>query len=269
MRTKFIKQTRTLLTTFLLLSLMLPTMTRTAQAADGGYAYHWLLKFDFENGATGQLIVDVGFNDNGAVQNPTLHSHTFPVTCQRVGAVSVTAGVAKFNGGYLQCELDVKTAIQRTFAECDALYPGCGMVINDVETYRSLAVMADVASPFNTVAPVFAHPSVSFGTQSFSAQVAMKTQLNPIGAIDSLPVVASPTTLQSYIARWGCTPAGDCGTHFNVAASPSYVDTIDTPMGFAMPSNTIYIGHDFMGSTIAAGSTIDNVVVDPGNGLPG
>lgn len=255
------------LLTLLLLGILLPATSRPAQA-ESGYAYHWLLKFDFSTGMTGELFVEVGYNDKGAVQMPALHSERFPVACQRVGAVSVLGGVAQFNGGYLDCRMDVKVAIQQTFAECDKQYPGCTMDIGDTEFYRSLKMWADLASPPNVTAPLFAHPSAAYAVTLSTAQAQMQSTLSGIGDVQSSLRPVTPVTLQPYIACWGCVSTGDCGMHFAVGGMPVYMDTVDAPVAFAMPLNSFYIGRDLFGNTIAPGSVIDNLIVDPGNGLP-
>lgn len=252
----------------LLISLLIPTTTRAVRAEESGYAYHWLLKFDFENGITGELFVEVGYNDNGAVQAPALHSRSFPVTCQRVGAMSVIGGVAKFDGGYLDCRLDLKAALEQTFVECGKQHKGCTMPIGDSEPYQSFKMMVDLASPPGVTAPVFAHPSASYAVTLATAQGQMQSTLNAIGVVQSGFIALAPATLQPYIGRWGCVTIGNCGMHFAVGGMPVYVDTADMLLPFATPLTTFYIGRDLGGSILAPGTAIDNLIIDPGNGLP-
>lgn len=252
----------------LLFGMVFPTTARPVRAEGSGYAYHWLLKFDFATGMTGELFVEVGHNDNGAVQMPALHSRSFPVTCQRVGAVNVFDGVAKFNGGYLECRMDLKAALQETFAECDQQYPGCTMTINDNEYYRSIKTKVDLASPPGVTAPIFTHPSATYAVTLATAQGQMQSTLSGIGSVQSGLLPLTPATLQPYLARWGCVATGDCGMHFAVGGAPVYIDTVDTPASFATPLTVFYIGRDQAGGVIAAGSIMDNLIIDPGNGLP-
>lgn len=262
---------RCCLASLLLITLLLPMTTSAAQASEAGYAYHWQLVFDFESGINGQLLVDVGYNDQGAVQDPPLHSQSFTVACQRVGALGIGGGAVWFNGGYIKCGLDVKSAIIQTFAECAARYATCAMEIGDIERYRSLLMKAELASPVAVTAPIFAHPSASYAVKFLTVQAQMKSALHPIGTVDSLDTGLSlPTNVaQAYQAQWGCIPAGSCGMYYTIAGTTAYVDTADLALEFATPSSTILIGRDLGGSTIAAGSSLGYLLIDPGNGIPG
>lgn len=254
---------------FALMTLLMPTLPLPVQASSG-YAYHWRVQFDFENNFNGQLIVDVGYNENGAVQQPPLHSRTFIVGCQRVGSVGLSGGVAKFGGGYLECDLDIKSAVEQTFAECDALYSGCKLAIGNVEQYRSLALAADLSAAATGIAPILGHPSISYAVNVSTSMHTVQTELDPVGTINSSGWGVAPALNTAYhsIVRYVCSLAGDCGVHFNVAGNPEYVNTADAPVNFVTTPSTLTIGHDLSGATVVAGSTIDNILIDPGNGLP-
>ncbi|MEZ4729613.1 MAG: hypothetical protein R3E79_20990 [Caldilineaceae bacterium] len=254
---------------FAVVALLMPTLPLPVQASPG-YAYHWRVQFDFENNFNGLLIVEVGYNENGAVQQPSLHSRTFIVGCQRVGSVGLSGGVAKFSGGYLACDLDVKSAVEQTFAACDELHPGCKLAIGDVEQYRSLALAADLSAAATGVAPILGHPSVAYAVNVATSTHTVQTALAPIGTINSSGWGVAPALNTSYHSsvRYVCSLAGDCGAHFNIAGNPEYVNTADAPVNFVMTPSTLTIGHDLSGATVVAGSTIDNILIDPGNGLP-
>ncbi|MEZ4865831.1 MAG: hypothetical protein R3C14_31245 [Caldilineaceae bacterium] len=264
----FLHRFRCLWMLILLAGLLLPTMPSTVQAADPGYAYHWRIDFDFDTEANGLLTVDVGYNDDGAVRQPALHSQRFPVRCQRVGNVKIDGGVAKFLGGYLQCGVDIKGAIDQTFAECNALYPGCTLAIGAVEQYKSMKMAADLFTTASGVTPLFAHTSLTYGVDISGSMHTLQTQVAPIGNVNSSPWAVAPSpTPERYVARYVCA-GGDCGIHFAVAGNAEYIDTADAPADMVTAPSTFYIGHDFAGNTLAAGSIVDNLIVDPGNGLP-
>jgi hypothetical protein len=252
----------------IVVGLLLAPATPTVQATPG-YAYKWLLRFDFASSFDGQLEIEVGVNENGLVVQPPLYSQTVPVRCQRVGAVGLMGGVAKFDGGYLQCDLQLQRALEATFAACAQIDPSCALPINAIEQYRSVKIASHFLTPTAGVAPIFSHESVSYALTISTAMHTVQTEIDPIGVVASAawPVAPALNALQSHSARFGCSVAGDCGIHFNVAGSAQYVNSADAPVDFLTTPTTFYIGRDLAGTTLPGGSVLDNLLVDPGNGF--
>lgn len=266
------KRFQLLLTVLFVAGLMLPTAALSSvQAASPGYAYKWLLHFDFDAGFDGRLEIEVGFDDGtGAVAQPPLHRQTSPVTCQRVGPVSLIGGVAQFNGGYIQCDLNLLGALENAFLKCNDQYPGCMVSLNDVEKYSYVSMSADMLATSTGVAPILAHEDASFSILVGSSTHVAQTDLREIGATTSSPwnVVPPIGAVHSHSARYFCSVVWDCGIHFNVAGNVEYVDTADEAVQFSLTPTTIYIGRDMAGTLLAPGSALDNVFFDPGNGFP-
>lgn len=248
--------------------LLLVPATPTVQATPG-YAYKWLLRFDFASSFDGQLEIEVGVNDNGLVVQPPLYSQTVPVRCQRVGAVGLSGGVAKFNGGYLQCDMQLQRVLEETFAACAQIDPSCALPINAIEQYRSFKIAANFLAPTQGLAPIFSHESASYALDIATVTHAVQTDLDPIGIVASAawPVAPTHNTMYQHSARFGCSMAGDCGIHFNVAGNAQYVNSADAPVDFLTTPTTFYIGRDQAGTTLIPGSVLDSFIVDPGNGF--
>lgn len=248
--------------------LLLAPAAPTVQATPG-YAYKWLLRFDFASSFDGQLEIEVGLNDNGLVVQPPLYSQTVPVRCQRVGAVNLSGGVAKFNGGYLQCDMQLQQALEGTFAACAQIDPSCALPINSIEQYRSFKIASNFLAPTVGLAPIFSHESVSYALDIATVQHTVQTDLDPIGPVASAawPVAPALNALQSHSARFGCSVAGDCGIYFNVAGNAQYVNSADAPVDFLTTPTTFYIGRDQAGTTLIPGSVLDSFLIDPGNGF--
>ena len=201
-----------------LLAILAPVSTEVAHA-DPGYAYYWSLTFDFENNFDGILHVDVGFNENGGVQQPALYGENFNVPCKRVGNVTLTGGSAKFAGGYLQCDLDVKSALTAAFAKCQQEHPGCTLAINEVESYRNFRMLAGVISTVVGSAPLFYHEDAVFTIMPDTATTQVASTLTPIGPLTSSPTAAPLNTPQFYAAEYECDGGVGCANYFTVTGA--------------------------------------------------
>ena len=238
----------------------------TTAQAEGGFAYYWSLTFDFDGSADGKLYVAVGYNENGAPQEPVIHSQTFAVSCQRVGNAGVSGGMLKLNGGYLRCDLDLQDALQTAFAACDAIVPGCRLEIEKVESYANLRATAQVLSSSPGEAPIFYHQDVSYGINPQSSTTQITAWLSPHGLIPSTPVV-SPSALgvwHSYEAFYGCD--GGCDMAYRVGTAQEVVATANAEIPIYTPSSAIYIGFNPATGLVApAGTFVNSLFIDPPN----
>jgi len=238
----------------------------TAQAEEKSFAYYWSLTFDFDGSADGKLYVAVGYNEDGAPQEPLIHSQTFAVSCQRVGNAGVSGGMLKLNGGYLRCNLDLQDALQTTFAACDAIVPGCMLEIEKVESYANLRATAQVLSSSPGEAPIFYHPDASYGINPQSSTTQITASLSPHGLIPSSPVVSTPAlgVWHNYEAFYSC--GGGCNMAYMVGATQETVATANAEIPIYTPFSTIYIGFNPATGLVApAGTNINNIFVDPPN----
>lgn len=245
------------------LGVLTPTATPVVHA-DGGYAYYWSLTFDFEQSLNGVLLVTVGHNEDGGVQEPPLYRETFNVNCRRVGNVVLVGGSARFNGGYLQCDLDVKSALVATFEVCNKLHPGCTMPIGDVERYRNFRMLAGAISPAVGSAPLFYHEDAAYTITPDTANTQVAATLTPVGALSSSPVVALLGTPQFYAAEYECD--GGCEMFFTISGAMQSTPVGTQVVEFSTPSTTIYIGYNpSTGGTMPAGTDLMHLFVDPPN----
>ena len=262
------RQTRRIWMVVLLLgALLLGAFQPVATAqAEAGFAYYWSLTFDFDSSADGRLYVAVGYNEDGAPQEPLIHSQTFAVSCQRVGNASVSGGMLKLNGGYLRCNLDLQDALQTTFAACDAIVPGCHLEIEKYESYAHLRATAQVLSSSPGEAPIFYHQDASYGINPQSSTTQITASLSPHGLIPSSPVVRTPAlgVWHNYEAFYSCD--GGCDMAYKVGTAQEMVATANADIPIYTPSSTIYIGFNPVTGLVApAGTNINSLFIDPPN----
>ncbi|HRW08268.1 MAG TPA: hypothetical protein P5121_24360 [Caldilineaceae bacterium] len=249
----------------------LPNVTTPSAQATSGYAYKWTLHFDFESSFDGELRMEAGRNNgSGGVVQPPIYRERFVVPCGANGAVNLAGGVAQLNGGYLKCSLDLQAAIEAVEAGCNALDPHCTIPVDNVEKYMSVKLGADLNTPAMTTIPILAHDNLAFSVDVASATHAVLATVDPVGEIVSNPWPAIPptNTFHSHTAAYACTALMDCGIHYTVAGTADYVDTADTLAEIAIAETSFFIGRDLTGAVIAAGSQLDNIFIDPGNGFP-
>lgn len=247
-----------------LLAILAPVSTEVAHA-DPGYAYYWNLTFDFENKFDGTLHIDVGVNENGGVQQPALYSENFNVPCKRVGNVALTGGSAKFNGGYLQCDLDVKSALTAAVAKCQQVHPGCAMPINEVEPYRNFRMLAGVISPVVGSAPLFYHEDAIFTVLPDISTTQVASTLTPIGPLTSAAAAAPLNTLQFYAAEYECGGV-ICTNYVTVTGALQSTSLPAQTVQFSTPATKVYIGYNrATGAIMPAGTELLSLVVDPPN----
>lgn len=251
--------------TLVLFTLFAPATAEVA-SADAGYAYYWSLTFDYENNFNGRLHIDVGYNNNGSVQAPPLYGEDFNVTCQRVGNVSVGGGKATFNGGYLTCTLDVKTALERTFQTCNDKLPGCTMNIETVEKYRSFRMMANVTSPVNGSAPLFYHEDANYTISLAGSGAQIASTLTPLGLLLSSSQAAALNIPQFYASSYLCGPIAGCDMNFTINSVTESLPQGNDSVAFSTTPSTIYIGYNpDTGAIIPAGTQIAHLFIDPPN----
>lgn len=234
--------------------------------ADAGFAYSWSLHFDFESNANGVLVVVVGYNDNGAPQEPPLVVQSSVVPCRRVGNLTVTGGELKLNGGYLRCDLDVKSAVESAVAQCAERVPECKLEIADNETYAHFRATAEVLSSAPGTAPLFYHPDAAYAIAVQSSTAQIIGSLTPHGTIPSTPVITVPGlgVMRSYEAFYSCE--GGCDMDYTVGAAQETVPTAANPVSFYTGATTVFIGHNPATGLVApAGTHIASLVVDPPN----
>lgn len=262
------RQSHRLWMTAILLGVLLFSAFQPAGVAqaDTGYAYYWSLTFDFNSSLNGTLRVMVGHNENGAPQEPAIYAENSTVACQRVGNATISGGLLKLNGGYLRCDLDVHSALERAFEVCNSKVPGCRMEIGEEEMYAHFRATADVLSTNPGVAPIFYHPDASYAIDVQSSTAKITGSVSPHGVIPATPAVVFPAlgVMHSYEAFYSCE--GGCDMDYAVGALPETVVTANALVPFYTPAETIYIGYDPISGLVApAGTQIDNIFVDPPN----
>ncbi len=248
--------------------ILTPAGPARANAED--FASYWKLTFDF-NGSSfnGNLHIDMGKNDGtGGVAAPALLSRDFPVACQRVGSVSLAGGSAIFNGGYLQCELDVKRAIAEVMLACQQIEPSCEIAVDDQHIYPHLHMAASVYSTATGIAPLFYHPDARYAaivSGTGLGDASLKARLTKMGTIES--TLAAPPALNHWLTYQAAYDCNACEMNFGISGVTQTVPVgPDMQVSFYTPQSTIYIGYDpDSGNVIPSNTAIDFLSIDPPN----
>ncbi len=242
--------------------------TGSVMANQEDFASYWKLTFDFANDFNGKLQIDMGYNDgNGGVKAPALVSDAFPVACQRVGSVGLSGGSALFTGGYLQCQLDVKSAMAELALACKKVDASCEIMVDDHHIYQHLHTAALVYSTTTGIAPLFYHQDAHYTAIVTSmSSTALKTTLTNMGTIESTVAVPSPVLNNwlEYRADYDCNA---CALNFEIAGVTENVPVgPDAQVSFYTPASTIYIGYNpDSGYVIPSNTAIDFLSIDPPN----
>ena len=238
-----------------------------APVAAQSYGYTWTIEFDFDAGFDGILTVEAGPGTVGALDKVYV-SEEFTVSCAPNGVVNQAGGAAIFAGGHLVCDLDLGTAITRTFDLCARVDEGCRYSLAPVESYENLHMAAKVFSPQPGPAPLLHTPDVLFGPNLTAADATLYNRLTPAGGMSSLFVTSPLGKWMSYGALYSCQFGPPCTSEFNVngvtqAGGPGpFVDQAQIRM---QPVDLI-IGHDpGTGYTVPNGTQIDSLTIDPPN----
>lgn len=236
-------------------------------AQEESFASYWKLTFDFENSFNGNLHIDMGYDDGaGGVMAQALVSRDFVVACQRVGSVSLVSGAARFTGGYLACQLDVKRAMMESVAACQQVDAKCSIALDDNHLYPHLHMAAQVYSTTWGNTPLFYHQDARYTALVGTSSTQLATTLTNMGAIDSALAAPPPiiNNWHTYRSAYDCNP---CAMSFDISGASQVVPVgPDMQVSFYTPQSTIYIGYDpASGAVIPVNSAIGFLSIDPPN----
>lgn len=257
---------RLLLVTVVLAGTLLSAQPSMAQD-DTGFASYWRLTFDFDSSLSGNLYIEIGYDDgSGQVEQPALVTQNVTVACQRVGAVTLAGGAAVFQGGYLECELDIQRAMAAAVTACQQIDGNCDIAINDEHIYPHLHMAVDVYSTATGVAPLFYHQDARYQVEPQTSSSKVTATLTNMSTIESsaVPVAPAINNWLHYEANYDCNP---CAMNFTVDGTNELKNVgPDQQVSFYTPASTIYIGYDAKsGTTIPNNTGIGFLSVDPPN----
>jgi hypothetical protein len=250
---------------FLLLSLLLAVLvsmpTRPAAAgAASDFGYIWRLSFPFEGSYDGTLTIETGKMENGVMLE--LHeTSTSSVPCRRVGPVNLVAGAAVFNGGYLRCSFDL----------AGALLANHGIAAPPTDSYNRMTVRASLAATAFDLAPILTHPDLAYqidfdGGDNVLMRQGLATSAGQATANATFNGMFGGTQ-RNYGFVYGCLPAGGpCSAEHYAGTAVQGGPVAGGPVRMRTGSVALLIGGD--GATSFFGG-IDELIVDPGNTIPG
>jgi hypothetical protein len=237
-----------------ILALIAPlAQSHPTQAQEAEYGYLWALEFPFEQDFTGILTIEVGPWKNGELVSVD-ETSTAKVTCRRVGAVYLNGGDAVFDGGYLECGMDLGAIVAQNH----------GLTIEEIDSYASMLFAASLETTVANVAPIFTHDDAAYtidftqpGAVTLSQQ--LENQLGPQQAtfVNSLGFVR-----QKYSMVYGCIWLGPCNSFFTAGTQGESSPPGGDRMSFATGPASFRIGGD--GVTTFHGR-IGHLIIDPGN----
>lgn len=250
----------------LLIGTLLPAQPALAQD-DTGFASYWSLTFDFDSNFNGNLYIEIGYDDgSGQIDQPALVTQTFEVGCHRIGAVGLAGGAAVFQGGYVECNLDIQRAMAATVALCREVDGDCDIALDDKHVYPYMHMEADVYSTVTGFTPLFYHRDARYHVEPQTHASKISATLSNAGTIESSSVLVGSAvgSWLHYEANYECNP---CAMHFTVDGTNEIKNVgPDQQTIFYTPESTIYIGYDAKSGTAAPNNTgIGYLKIDPPN----
>ena len=244
---------RILLAITLVLGMTTSLATATPAAADAEYGYLWSLDFDFEHDFNGVLTIRVGTWENGNLVSVD-ETSTATVGCRPMGSVSLSAGDAVFDGGYLECYLDLAAVVLNNHK----------LTVEPVDNYGSILLRTRVKSTANTVAPMFTHPDASYKID-FTSTFAVTPQQelwNNAGLLQATFPGVTINTWQPYTYQYTCIWGGPCDASFRVGPQMQNMPTAGGRVRFSTGPTVFEIGRD--GGDLFYGY-MSSLRIDPGN----
>ena len=222
-------------------------------SADAGYGYLWSLDFDFESNYNGLLTIKVGPWENGDLVSVD-ETSTATVNCRPIGSVALNAGDAVFDGGHLECYLDLASVV----------YNNHKMTVAPVDTYGSILLRTRVNSTANTVAPLFTHPDASYKIDFTQTMAVTPSQdlWNNAGLLQATFPGVTINTWQPYTYQYACIWGGPCDATFRVGPQTQNMPTASGRVRFSTGPTVFEIGRD--GADLFYGR-MSSLRIDPGN----
>lgn len=227
---------------------------RPAQAYSE-WGYLWSLSFDFEQDFTGVLKIEVGPWVNGDLAK-TVESSVEKVTCTRVGNVGLNGGDAVFNGGHLQCTLDL----------AGILYRNHGLVLNPIDRYGSIFVETTLQASKPNLAPIISHPDADYRIDfTNSVGVTLFQELENNAGVQSghFPSVTGVGKVK-YGFKYGCIWMGPCNGSFSADGQQDVTPFGGDYVEFRTSPVTFFIGGDGVNKF---GGRMSDLLIDPGNSV--
>lgn len=250
----------------MLVGTLLPAQPALAQD-ETGFASYWSLTFDFDSNFNGNLYIEIGYDDGtGQVEQPALVTQTYTVGCRQMGAVGLAGGAAVFQGGYLECNLDIQRAMATTVALCQDVDGDCDIALDDEHVYPYMHMEADVYSTVTGFTPLFYHRDARYHVEPATHTSKVSATLTNAGTVESSAILV-PSGVSSWIhyeANYECNP---CDMYFNVNGTNEIKNVgADQQVSFYTPESTIYVGYDAKSGTAAPNATgIGYLKIDPPN----
>jgi hypothetical protein len=245
--------TRSVLWLTLIALALLAPLAQPAQAQKPEYGYLWSLEFDFEHNFNGLLTIEVGPWKNGDLVAVDATSKA-TVPCKRVGIVYLKSGDAVFDGGHLECELNLGAIILANH----------GLVVAPQDSYGSILFRTDLESTAANVAPIFTHPDARYVvdfSQTWAVTVAQELE-NNLGPQQAFFPGVIGFSRNTYTLEYGCVWLGPCNSTFAVGPSIQVSPPGGDRISFATTPTTFMIGRD--GGTTFRGR-MGALLIDPGN----
>jgi hypothetical protein len=244
---------RFLLLPLVFLAALAPLPQQAVRAEADQYGYVWSAYFPFENDLNGVLTLKVGPWKNGKLDTVDATSTT-PVSCVRIGNVSLNAGDAVFNGGYLRCTVDIGAAVLANH----------GHAIPAVDTYQSILFAASLQTSALTHAPIFTADDARYTVDFSNLDAVRMTQdlENDLGVQEGIFPGLNGFTKRTYQMTYSCAWLGACGGNFRIGLQSDPAPVGGVPISFATGPQSFLIGGD--GATTFQGR-MGSLLIDPGN----
>jgi hypothetical protein len=239
-----------------ILALLAPLAQPTPARAEAERGYLWSLFFNFDTSFDAVLTVKVGPWKNGNLVAVD-ETSTTTIRCSRVGSVSLSGGSAVFDGGHLECPIDLAGIV----------FANHGLQVADVDSYGSIVLRTRIATNQNALAPIVGHPdadwSVDFSSTS-SATLVQELWNNAGPLQENFPGVMI-NSWHTLTYQYACAAnGGACEARFSAGPQTQIVPTAGGNVRFTTAPTTFVVGRQ--GANTFRG-LMDELLIDPGNSV--
>jgi hypothetical protein len=243
---------RYLLLPLVLLALLAP-LPQAARAEADQYGYVWSAHFPFQGSFNGVMTLKVGPWKNGKLHSVDATSTT-PVFCLPIGNVSLNAGDAVFNGGYLRCTVNIGAMVLAKHK----------YVIPAVDTYQSILFTASLQTSEPRHAPIFTAQDARYTVDFSNLDAVRLTQdlENDLGVQEESFPGVNGFTMRTYRMTYNCAWLGACGSNFQVGLESKATPIGGAPISFATGQQNFLIGGDGVRTFYGR---MGSLLIDPGN----
>ncbi len=255
----------------ILLSLLPQSASASSLPLQG---YFWTLHFPFDTDLNGVLTIDMGeWNPVTKSVSSPIVTQKFRVRCKGVGVAGPEPGgfVILDGSSYIRCNLDLGTAINKTYRVCvDKGSPRCydpnGAYDIYSRVYMSAALSVALGAGPGDYAPIFHHPDIGFSMSRYALSYELRNEASTSFTGASLPfppLDSAPASIAIEYQELCSIDGAVCDTSFAANGLSHSIPSAVMNVQVTRAPVSIVIGHDPNSGVYTTGY-ISDIFLDPG-----